>query len=82
MKVLVIPSWYPEGKDKLLGIYHKEYCHGLSKNGFDIDMLYISRIGLRDIFKYICMKKLEIDNENGYNVYKLKMLSLEKINIK
>lgn len=82
MKVLIIPSWYPEGEDKLMGIYHKEYAYALSKNGVDVDMLHISRRGLRDAFKYIFMKKLEIDKEDGYTVYKLKMLNTEKINTK
>ena len=82
MKVLIIPSWYPEGEDKLMGIYHKEYAYALSKTGVDVDMLHISRQGIRHPLKYLFMKKLEIDNEDGYNVYKLKMLNTEKVNTK
>lgn len=81
MKVLVIPSWYPEGNDSLLGIYHKEYTKALSTK-IDTDMLYISRYGISDIFKYILSQKLEIDNEATYKVYKLKMLDLSKISYK
>ena len=82
MKVLIIPSWYPEGEDKLMGIYHKEYAYALSKSNVEVDMLHISRQGIRHPIKYLFMKKLEIDNEDGYNVYKLKMLNTEKINTK
>ena len=42
MKVLVIPSWYPEGNDRLMGIYHKDYCMAIS-NKIDVDMIYIYR---------------------------------------
>ena len=69
MKVLVIPSWYPDENDKLLGIYHKEYATAISNNNIDIDMLYISRIGISKIFKYPFMMKKQIDNEKTYKVY-------------
>ena len=82
MKVLIIPSWYPEGKDKLMGIYHKDYAYALSKNNVEVDMLHIKNIGLREVFKYIFMKKLEIEHEKNYTVYKLKMLNIKKISFK
>ena len=68
MKVLVIPSWYPDENDKLLGIYHKEYATAISNNNIDVDMLYISRIGISKIFKYPFMMKKQIDNEKTYNI--------------
>lgn len=82
MKVLIIPSWYPEGEDKLMGVYHKEYAEALAESGVQTDMLYVYRQGLRHPLKYLFMKKYEVEKENGYNVYKIKMLNLEPISFK
>ena len=79
MNILVIPSWYPEGNDKLMGIYHKDYCKAIS-NVVNVDMLYIYRQSIKNIFKYMFMKKMEIDDEKTYKVYKHKMLDFSKIN--
>lgn len=82
MKVLVIPSWYPNGTDKLMGIYHKEYAYALTKMGIDVDMLFVYRQRLSNPIKYIFMRKREVDIEKTYKVYKIMMLDIEKINIK
>ena len=44
MNVLIVPSWYPEGNDELLGIYHKEFASAIS-DYVNTNMLYIYRIG-------------------------------------
>jgi len=82
MKVLIIPSWYPEGEDKLMGIYHKEYTHALSKANVNVDMLCVFRERLRHPLRYMIKKKNNIYHEKGYKVYLRRMLDLEKINIK
>lgn len=82
MKVLIIPSWYPNGIDKLMGIYHKEYAEALTKMGIHVDMLFVYRQRLSNPFKYVFMKKREIDIEKTYKVYKIMMLETEKINLK
>lgn len=80
MNILVIPSWYPIGTDKLMGIYHKEFCEALAKNNnIKVNMLYIDRQCLSAPFKYLFMKKKEIIKEKGYNTYIYKMLDLHKI---
>ncbi len=81
MKVLVIPSWYPNGADKLMGIYHKEFCEALSEYA-NVDMLYIDRQRIKSFFKYIFRKKKETVLEKGYNVYIRKILDIRKINEK
>lgn len=82
MRVLIIPSWYPIGEDKLMGIYHKEYARALKENGVDTDILYVFRQALKHPIKYMFMKKYEIDEEDGYKVYRIKMLNLEPISLK
>lgn len=79
MRVLVIPSWYPSGADKLMGIYHKEYTEALNKYGVEADMLYIDRQRLSKPIKYLFMKKEEIEEEVNYKVYKYRMLNLSPI---
>lgn len=80
MNILVIPSWYPNGVDKLMGIYHKEFCTALSKReGIKVNMLYLDRQRLSAPIKYLFMKKREIIEEDGYKTYMLKMLDLHKI---
>ena len=60
MKILVIPTWYPNGIDKLMGIYHKEFCEALSKiDNIKVDMLYIDLQRIKEPFKYLFMNKKE-----------------------
>ena len=83
MKILVIPSWYPTGEDKLMGIYHKEYCAALSlKKDVHVNMLYVDRQRLSSPLKYLFMKKKEIDTEENYKVYKYRMLDFGRISAK
>lgn len=79
MKVLVIPTWYPSGEDKLMGIYHKEFTCALNKYGCEANMLYIDRQRLSKPIKYLFMRKKEIDVENNYKVFKYRMLNLAPI---
>ena len=81
MNILVIPSWYPNGTDKLMGIYHKEFCEALSKDkNINVNMLYVDRQRLNAPIKYLFMNKDEVVKEKGYNVYIKKMLDVHKIN--
>lgn len=81
MNILVIPSWYPSGKDKLMGIYHKEFCEALAKrDDINVNMLYIDRQRLSAPLKYLFMKKDIIVEEKGYKTYIKKMLDVRKIN--
>ncbi len=79
MRVLVVPTWYPSGEDKLMGIYHKEFTSALNKYGIETDILYIDRQRLSKPFKYITMKKKVIEIEENYNVYKYRTLNLGPI---
>lgn len=80
MKVLVIPTWYPNGADKLMGIYHKEFTEALNNHGILANMLFIDRQRLSKPFKYLFMKKNEVIKESNYQVYIKRMLNYTPIN--
>lgn len=82
MKVLVIPTWYPNGEDKLMGIYHKEFTENLNNYGIDANMLFIDRQRLNNPIKYLFMKKKLIDEKINYNVFIYRMLNLSPISFK
>ena len=79
MKILVVPSWYPNGKDMLMGVYHKEYCNALAKRNVQVNMLFIERERLNNPLKYLFMKKSYVIQEKGYKTYVKRMLNVEKI---
>ena len=82
MNVLVIPSWYPSGKDKLMGIYHKEFCEALVSQNIKVNMLFIERERLNSPIKYLFMKKEYSIEEKGYKTYVKRMLNVDKISYK
>lgn len=79
MKVLVVPTWYPSGEDKLMGIYHKEFTRALNKNGVKADMVYIDRQRLSKPLEYLKMSKKIVKKEENYTVYIYRMLNLRPI---
>ena len=83
MNILVIPTWYPSGKDKLMGNYHKEFCEALAENkDIHVDMLFIERERLNNPIKYLFMPKEDIVKEKGYKTYIKRMLNVEPISFK
>jgi len=83
IKVVVVPTWLPTGKDKLMGIYHKVFCEAIcSDKNIRANMLYIDRQRLINPIKYLFMKKIVIEQEKGYKIYKYRILDLSKFGIK
>lgn len=82
MKVLVIPTWYPSGEDKLMGIYHKEFTESLNNNGIDANILFIERNRLTKPISYLFKKKKVIINETNYKTYLYRMLNIGSISFK
>lgn len=76
MRVLVIPSWYPIGEDKLMGNYHKEFTENLNNFGINADMIFIERERFSRPLNYLFSKKQFINVEKNYQVYITKMFNL------
>lgn len=76
MNVLVIPTWYPSGEDKLMGIYHKEFTEALNNNGVNANILFIERNRLTKPISYLFKKKKLILNETNYKTYIYRMLNI------
>lgn len=66
LHVLVIPTWYPNGEDKLIGVYHKLFSTALAEYGVKTNMLYVDRQGLSSLPKYPTMQKLYEESNTGY----------------
>lgn len=70
IKVLVIPTWYPNGKDKLMGCYHVDFANGISEvEGVQVDMLYVFRQLFSKPLTYLKQSKLSIIQEKGFKLY-------------
>ena len=78
MHVLVIPTWYPNGDDKLIGIYHKEYCESLANHGIKVNMLYVDRQKVSHPIKYLFMNKKEHIKEKNYDIYMRKNFDIRR----
>jgi len=77
--VLIIPAWYPNGNDKLIGTYHKQFATALNQQGIKANLLYIDRQGVRQWPKYPFMKKFETESCDGFTAYLRKMPDIAKI---
>lgn len=79
LHVLVIATWYPQEKDKLIGIYHKQYCEALANAGVKVNMLHIDRQAITSLPAYLLKKKRYQINENGYTTYFHRMINRRRI---
>lgn len=66
MKILIIPSWYPNSLNSLGGIFFKEQAEALAKHGHDISVLCINQYSVREILKY---KKIVFKNNDFIENY-------------
>ncbi len=82
MHVLVIPTWYPNGADKLIGIYHKEYCEALANHGIKVNMLYVDRQKVSHPLRYLFMSKKEHIKEKNYDIYMRKNFDIRRFSYK
>jgi len=61
LKILIIPSWYPNSFNSLSGIFFKEQAEALAKNGHHVSVIYTSSYSVLEIAKY---KKIVLKSSN------------------
>ena len=82
LKVLIIPSWYPNEKDPLWGNYFIKQAEVLNEYA-DVSMLYVNRLGLREI-KKINKERITdgYDNDKySFKFYKKTILNYKSLSI-
>lgn len=75
LHVLVVATWYPHGKDTLIGIYHKQFCEALANAGVKVNMLHVDAKPVSSAMTFPFKKKKYYVEEQGYNTYFRLMLN-------
>ena len=70
MKVLLLPSWYPDNKKPLNGVFFKEQAEALNKIGMEVIVLSVNIKDIRQISFNEKLNSLEVSNENNVKVYR------------
>lgn len=79
LHVLVLCTWYPSPKDKLIGIYHKIFCKALADYGVKANILYVERLPFSNVLRFPFLKKYSQEQNDGYTTYFRKMLHLGRL---
>jgi len=82
LKILVIPSWYPNEKDPLWGNYFIKQAEALSEL-CDVSMLHIYRAGLRELNKFNKERKTDgyDDSKYSFKFYKKTILNFKSLSV-
>lgn len=78
LNILIIPSWYPNEKDPLWGNYFIKQAEALNEYA-NVSMLYINRIGLRELKK---LNKEKLSDGFDEDTYSFKFFKKTIINYK
>lgn len=85
MRVLIVPSWYPNEFNRINGSFFKEQAEAIAKSGVEVIVLAISTVGIKEIFKHPIKSKLfrlEESTVNNVKTFSINVCSfgLERIN--
>ncbi len=82
LKILVIPSWYPNDSNPLWGNYFVKQSEVLSEM-CDVSMLYMNRLGLKEIKKYGKEKNTDgfYDDKYKFKFYKKTVFNLKSLSV-
>lgn len=70
MKILLLPSWYPDSKKPLNGVFFKEQAEALTKEGIEVIVLSINIEDIRKVDFKEKLNRLDVSMENGIKVYR------------
>lgn len=85
MRVLVVPSWYPNEFNSVSGSFFKEQVEAIAKDGVEVIVFAISTLGLKEVVKHpiksslFKLKKNTINNVKTFSI-NVCSLGLERIN--
>ena len=82
LNILIIPSWYPNKKDPLWGNYFIKQANSLN-NYANVSMLYINRLGLREIKDLSNEKRTDgfEDKKYSFKFYKKTILNFKTLSL-
>lgn len=83
MKILIMPSWYPNKANPLWGNYFIKQAEALNEYA-EISFLNINRVGLKEIKELFSMKKTDgyYDKKYSFKFVSKSILNLKAINLK
>lgn len=72
MKILILPSWYPNEENPVNGIFFKEQAIALKKSGHDVIVAaYPELISLKSFGKMSNFRGISFSNEEGLPTYRI-----------
>lgn len=82
IKIMVIPSWYPNKSDPLWGNYFIKQTEALS-NYADTSMLYVNRAGIREPINYLDEKSTDgyYSDKYSFKFYKKTILNFRFVSL-
>lgn len=83
LKIMIIPSWYPNKSDPLWGNYFIKQAEALSQYA-DVSMLYMNRASIKQPADYIYERKTDGYYEDKYvfKFYKKTIINLKSVSLK
>ena len=82
MKILIIPSWYPNEKDPLWGNYFIKQAEALNEK-CEVFMLHINRVGLKEFTKIFSERNKDgyYTDKHKFKFYRKTILNYKSINL-
>ncbi len=82
LKIMIIPSWYPNKSDPLWGNYFIKQAEALSQYA-DVSMLYVNRASIKQPIDYFSEKKTDgyYKDKYAFKFYKKTIINLKSVSL-
>lgn len=70
MKVMIVPSWYPNELNPIAGIFFEEQALALQRNGIEVMVAYPEVRSLRSYKAYKAKKGIHFEYKQGMKIYR------------